>query len=226
MPFTLEGDVNGRMRKRVRDEWSAQLPRHAPEVGDEGGDGRAREETLVRDPSVWRGGRKNASRRARALPLFCVHIRNLRDVSGLFKTLFRALPRESVMMIQGSFEIAVTPEPPFDVVDGVSLSRVTVDKTFSGPLDATSKVYMTAARTKVEASGGYGAVERVTGVLAGKRGTFVLVHMGIMSRGTQTLSLVVVPDSGTGELAGISGKMAIRVEGGKHSYDFDYELPG
>ena len=128
------------------------------------------------------------------------------------------------MTITGTFEITVTPEPPFDTFDGVSLSRVTVDKKFSGPLDATSKVYMVAARTKIPTSGGYGAVERVTGVLAGKRGTFVLVHMGVMSGGSQTVTVLVVPDSGTGELAGLSGNMRIRIEGGQHFYDFDYEL--
>ena len=66
---------------------------------------------------------------------------------------------------------------------------------------------------------------RVTGALRGRRGSFVLLHTGIMTRGTPSLSVIVVPDSATGELVGLSGRMEIRIENGAHAYDFTYELP-
>lgn len=128
------------------------------------------------------------------------------------------------MNAKGTFEIHMTAEPPYDVVDGVSLGRVRFDKTFSGLLQATSTVHMLGARTNVDASAGYVALERVTGTLDGKRGTFVLQHTGIMNRGARTLSVTVVPDSGTGELAGLSGRMDIQIVDGKHFYEFEYEL--
>ncbi len=115
-------------------------------------------------------------------------------------------------------------EPPYDVVDGVSLARVSFDKRFAGALDATSGVQMLGARTPVEGSAGYVAIERVTGTLDGKQGTFVLQHSGVMTRGARTLSVTVVPDSGTGELKGLSGRMDIQVVDGKHFYEFDFEL--
>jgi hypothetical protein len=128
------------------------------------------------------------------------------------------------MNVKGSFEAKATPDPSSDEVDGVSIGRVRVDKKFSGPLDATGKVDMIGARTKVEGSAGYAAVERISGSLEGKRGSFVVLHQGLMNRGELSLSVVIVPDSGTGELTGIRGKMAIRIEGGQHFYELDYEL--
>ena len=128
------------------------------------------------------------------------------------------------MIVKGSFELTMHPEPPYDTVEGVTLARVRFDKRFAGPLEATSEVNMIGARTPIEGSAGYVAVERVTGVLVGKRGSFVLMHTGLMTRGTPSLSVVIVPDSGTGELAGIFGTMKIENEGGKHGYELDYEL--
>ena len=130
------------------------------------------------------------------------------------------------MNAKGTFEIQMSAEPPYDVVDDVSLGRVSFDKQFTGALEATSKVHMIGARTPTEGSGGYVAIERVTGTLEGKRGTFVLQHNGIMARGTRTLSVTVVPDSGTGELRGLSGKMDIQIVEKKHHYVFDYEIAG
>jgi hypothetical protein len=126
------------------------------------------------------------------------------------------------MNAKGTFEIQMKAEPPYDVVEGISLGRVSFDKQFSGPLTATSVVNMIGARTPVEGSGAYVAVERVTGTLDGKKGTFVLHHTGIMTRGVRTLTVLVVPDSGTGELRGLSGKMDIQVEAGQHRYDFEF----
>ena len=128
------------------------------------------------------------------------------------------------MNVKGTFEITMTAEPPFDTVDGVALARATFDKRFAGPLDATSKVTMLSARTPVDGSAGYVAIERVTGTLSGRRGTFVLQHCGTMNRGARTLTVTVVPDSGTGELAGISGRMEIQMVEGKHLYELEFEL--
>lgn len=84
---------------------------------------------------------------------------------------------------------------------------------------------MPAARTAVKGSAGYGAIERVTGTLGGKAGSFVLMHTGVMNRGVPSLVVTVVPDSGAGELTGLTGTMAIEITGGKHLYVFEYDLP-
>jgi hypothetical protein len=85
---------------------------------------------------------------------------------------------------------------------------------------------MLSAGTAVKNSAGYVAFEQFSGTLDGKTGTFVLQHSATMTRGDGKLSITVVPDSGTGALAGIAGTMAIRIEeGGKHFYDFDYSIP-
>jgi len=115
-------------------------------------------------------------------------------------------------------------EPPYDVEASVSLGRASFDKRFAGPLDATSKVQMLAARTPIDNSAGYVALERIVGTVEGKRGSFVVLHTGLMTRGERTLSIVVVPDSGTGELAGIAGKMDIQIVDGQHHYTLDYTL--
>ena len=128
------------------------------------------------------------------------------------------------MIAKGTFEISMAAEPPYEIIDGVSLGRATFEKKFEGPLDATSKVAMLAARTKVENSAGYVAAERIIGTLDGKPGTFVLLHLGIMTRGAPSLTTVVAPNSGTGQLAGISGRMDIQIVEGKHFYELEYEL--
>ena len=102
---------------------------------------------------------------------------------------------------------------------------MSIDKTFHGDLEATSHGEMLTAMTGVKGSAVYVAIERVTGTLNGKRGSFVLHHRGVMHDGEQELEVIVVPDSGTGELEGISGEMKIRIEDGKHFYDFKYGLP-
>ncbi len=130
------------------------------------------------------------------------------------------------MIANGTFEVKMTGEPPYEVVDGVSLSRASFDKRFSGPLSGTSQVAMLAARTKVADSAGYVALERIVGQVEGKAGSFVVVHVGLMNHGAQSLTITIVPDSGTGELAGISGQMTIRIEAGQHYYALDYTLAG
>ena len=125
----------------------------------------------------------------------------------------------------GAFEVKLNPLPVYDGADGSPLGHLSIDKQFHGELDATSKGEMLSAGTSVKGSAGYVAIERVTGALAGKRGSFILQHTGTMDRGTPQLVITVVPDSGTDELAGLRGTMTIDVaSGGAHSYGFDYTL--
>jgi hypothetical protein len=123
----------------------------------------------------------------------------------------------------GPFDVKVIPQAPDEA--GGGLGRMLLDKQFHGDLEATSKGQMLAAGTAVEGSAGYVAMETVSGTLHGRRGTFVLQHSGTMNRGTPQLTITVVPDSGTGELTGLAGKMSIDIAaGGKHSYGFEYTL--
>lgn len=125
----------------------------------------------------------------------------------------------------GPFDVKVTPQPADDYADGTTLGRLTLDKAFHGDLEATSRGQMLTGMSSVKGSAGYVAIERVTGALAGKRGSFILQHTGTMDRGTPQLVITVVPDSGTDELAGLRGTMTIDVaSGGAHSYGFDYTL--
>ena len=124
----------------------------------------------------------------------------------------------------GTFDVKVSPQAMDDKVEGAALGRMSLDKTFHGDLDATSKGEMLTAGTSVKDSAGYVAIERVTGTLQGRRGTFALQHSGTMNRGVPQLTITVVPDSGTGQLVGLSGTMMINISDGKHCYEFDYTL--
>ena len=129
----------------------------------------------------------------------------------------------ATMHATGPFDVKLTPLD--DKIDP-ALARMTIDKQFHGDLEATSKGQMLSAATDVKGSAGYVAIEKVTGTLKGRSGTFILQHNATMDRGKPQLSIIVVPDSGTGQLAGITGKMNIVIaEGGKHSYEFEYTLP-
>jgi Protein of unknown function (DUF3224) len=123
----------------------------------------------------------------------------------------------------GTFEVKMSPQAPDEGAEGVSVGRMLLDKKFSGDLEATSKGQMLASGT-ASGSGGYVALEQVTGTLGGRSGSFVLQHSGTMTRGTPRLNVNVVPDSGTGELEGLSGTMDIIIADGRHSYVFDYSL--
>jgi hypothetical protein len=123
----------------------------------------------------------------------------------------------------GPFEVKLTPQPPEPEEDG-SLARMTIDKQFHGDLEATSKGKMLSAGTSVKGSAGYVAIEKVSGVLHGLSGAFVLQHTGIMNRGTPQLTITVMPDSGTDQLVGLSGRMTIHIADGKHYYEFEYTL--
>jgi len=121
--------------------------------------------------------------------------------------------------------VRLRPRGPTTDAGGVSLGRMSIAKTFHGALHAESIGQMLWARTGVEGSAGYVAIERVTGTLSGRSGSFVLQHFGRMARGVPELTVRVVPDSGTGSLQGLAGTMTIRIEDGKHSYGLDYSLP-
>jgi hypothetical protein len=126
----------------------------------------------------------------------------------------------------GPFEVKMTPQGSADKAEGSTLGRMSIDKQFRGDLEATSRGEMLSAMTDVGGSAGYVAIERVTGTLHGRRGSFVLQHTGTMTRGVGQLTVAVVPDSGAGELVGLSGTMSIDVVDGKHSYVLAYALPG
>jgi hypothetical protein len=126
---------------------------------------------------------------------------------------------------RGTFEVKLTPQPKDDYADGAILGRLTIDKQFRGDLTGASRGQMLSAGTPVKGSAGYVAMELVTGSLTGRSGTFVLQHSGTMNRGAASLTLGVVPDSGTAELAGLAGSMAIIIADGRHSYEFDFSFP-
>jgi hypothetical protein len=125
----------------------------------------------------------------------------------------------------GTFEVKRSAEPGCDLGDGVEAGHFRFDKTFAGPLEATSVVHMLAVGSPASGSAGYVAVERVKGTLDGRSGTFFCQHYGVMDRGEASLTLAVVPDSGTDDLVGLTGRMAIDIRDGQHFYTFDYMLP-
>ena len=124
----------------------------------------------------------------------------------------------------GTFDVKLAPQTLADAQADPLLGRLSLDKQFHGDLEAMSKGEMLSARTATEGSAGYVAIERVTGTLKGKKGSFVLQHFGTMTRGKQQLEITVVPDSGTGELAGLTGSMSIDIKDGKHFYEFVYSV--
>ncbi len=129
------------------------------------------------------------------------------------------------MRVSGKFEVKLQPlESYAKGENGIALGRMSIDKTFEGELSASSKGEMFSAMTPVKDSAGYVAVEQVSGILSGKKGSFVLQHNAIMAKGKSSLHIEVVPDSGIDELTGISGEMSIRIENREHYYDFDYQF--
>jgi len=124
---------------------------------------------------------------------------------------------------KGTFDVKITPVPAA-ADDKSGISRMSIDKQFHGDLDAHSVGTMMSLGDP-RAAAGYVAMETVTGTLNGKPGSFGLQHSGTLDHGAQTLSIIVVPGSGTGELAGITGTFTLVIEGGKHSYELEYSLP-
>jgi Protein of unknown function (DUF3224) len=128
------------------------------------------------------------------------------------------------MHATGTFEVKLKPQADEGVGDP-TVGRMSIEKQFHGDLEGTSKGQMLAVQGDVKGSAGYVAMERISGTLAGRAGSFALQHTGTMNRGVPELSVTVVPDSGTGGLGGISGKMNIIISEGKHSYEFEYQMP-
>jgi hypothetical protein len=126
----------------------------------------------------------------------------------------------------GPFDVKLLPLTTAYSGDDAPLARMSLDKKYSGDLDATAVGEMLSAGTAVKNSAGYVAIEKVTGTLHGRDGSFTLQHSATMNRGAPSLSITVIPDSGTGALAGITGSLQIIIEGKKHSYVFDYSLDG
>jgi hypothetical protein len=124
----------------------------------------------------------------------------------------------------GTFLVAIDSQSPYEPFAGVSMGRVSINKQFSGDLEGTSRVEMLSAITDVKGSAGYVAIERVSATLLGKTGTFVLQHTGTMNRGAAELSVTVVPDSGTAELVGLSGRMTIDIVEKVHHYTFEHAI--
>ena len=127
---------------------------------------------------------------------------------------------------KGSFEVSLAPLTEGARKEAWGPNRMSLDKTFKGGLEATSQGEMAAAMTEVQGSGGYTAIEKVSGRLQGRKGTFMLVHFGVMAHGVPGEWIVmVIPDSGTGELKGLAGKMTITITGKQHDYALDFTLP-
>lgn len=128
-----------------------------------------------------------------------------------------------MQQVTGSFDVKLVPQQ----TDGAdpALARMTIDKQFHGGLEATSKGEMLAGSTATKNSAGYVAMEKVTGTLNGRKGSFLLQHSGTMNRGVPTLLITVVPDSGTDELVGLTGTLTIQITDAKHYYTFNFSLP-
>lgn len=143
----------------------------------------------------------------------------------LIATLACAAVQADPHHVAGKFDVTVTPAAPAVHEGRTAMARMLLDKQYFGELQAVGKGEMLSARTDTPGSAAYVAIERVTGTLNGRQGSFVVQHAGTMSGGASELTIGIVPDSGTGELAGIRGRMAIRQEGRQHFYEMDYILP-
>ena len=131
--------------------------------------------------------------------------------------------KETLMKAAGPFDVKMIPQED-KAVDGVA--RMLIDKQYHGDLEGTGKGQMLTGGISANKSGAYVAIEKFTGTLHGRSGSFVLHHTGIMTRGTPELTIMIAPDSGSGQLEGIAGKMTINIApDGKHSYDLEYTLP-
>lgn len=123
--------------------------------------------------------------------------------------------------VTGSFDVRMQPPPP----QAADFVRLTLDKTFKGGLEGTSLVEMLASGDGRDPSGGYVALERFTGRLQGRSGSFIMQHSGTMEPGVMNISVLVTPGSGAGELEGITGSLIIRKEGKQHFYTLRFTLP-
>jgi Protein of unknown function (DUF3224) len=122
----------------------------------------------------------------------------------------------------GTFDVKLTPQD--DKSDDKSMGRMTIEKQWHGEMEGTSKGQMLTGGEVAKGSGTYVAIEKFTGTIGGRKGTLIFQHLGVMNRGAADLTVAVVPDSGTDQLQGITGKLTIKIEGGKHFYDFEYTI--
>jgi hypothetical protein len=125
----------------------------------------------------------------------------------------------------GTFEVKIAPQPASDLETAASIARFSLDKELHGDLEATSKGEMLTTGDPKSGSAAYVAIERITGTLHGRSGSFVLQHTASMTPTSQQMLITVAPDSGTGQLIGLSGKFIIKIENKKHFYDFEYSVP-
>lgn len=125
---------------------------------------------------------------------------------------------------KGTFKVDLKTQGESSTVDAVTIGRKSIDKVFEGGITGTSVGEMLSAGGAVKGSAGYVAIERVSGTVDGRAGTFVLQHHATMDRGTPALSIIVVPDTGTSELAGISGAFKLDIREGVHYYELEYEI--
>lgn len=128
--------------------------------------------------------------------------------------------------VKGTFEVTLAPQSLVFAQELPGLGRMSIDKQFQGDLEATSKGEMLSAMSAMKGSAGYVAMERVSGTLQGRRGSFVLQHSATMNRGAQAMSITVVPDSGTDELTGLTGSLIIEIVEKKHYYTFTFDING
>ncbi len=141
-------------------------------------------------------------------------------------TLFAQASKGKTMHATGSFEVKLTPQQSTSETEpDPTRGRMSIDKHFHGTLEGTSLGEMLTGGNPAAGSAGYVAIERVTGTLDGKTGSFLLQHSATMHAGQFSLTITVIPGSGTGDLVGLAGSMNILMDGGKHSYTFDYTLP-
>lgn len=134
-------------------------------------------------------------------------------------------PAATTTRAKGTFDVKLVPVP-VDAKTTLASARLTVDKVYQGDLVGSAKGEMWSVETNVKGSAGYVAIEKFGGTLRGKSGGFTLLHHGTMKAGGEfKLTIAVVPDSGTGELTGLRGSMAIVIADGKHFYEFDFTLP-
>jgi len=148
-------------------------------------------------------------------------------LSVIFLTIPLAAQKDSGMThhATGTFDVRVAPLDPAFRFDDNAITRFSIDKQFHGDLEAASKGEMLAGGSPTKGSGGYVAIERVSGTIDGQTGTFLLQHKGTMQNGAYHMDVVVIPGSGTGQFTGIDGSMQIVIKDGKHSYDFAFTLP-
>lgn len=130
---------------------------------------------------------------------------------------------DSPLRASGTFDVRVKPAERDGGGDN-PIGRMTIDKRYHGPLDALGTGQMLTAMSATKGSAAYVAIERISGTLDGRKGSFAVHHTGTMSGGAEHLAIAVVPDSGTGELTGLSGTLAIKMVDGKHRYELDYSL--